>query len=196
MANHLSDDSDNTPFPPPSSPQLKPQVSSETTARAVAHKRERLRSLLLLEVARRHAADRPAKYNSVEARKKMTEECKTRSHGKIVPHQWQLDIAECLLLGVDCELIAPTGAGKTIPFALPLFYRPNKTIIVISPLNALERDQQRQFEDLGLRAKAINQETWNENVKTMCIGGGLRSLLDEPKLSKRLAAFIVDEALS
>ena len=34
------------------------------------------------------------------------------------PHEWQLDITETLLLGVDDTniVIAGTGLGKTIPF--------------------------------------------------------------------------------
>ena len=67
-----------------------------------------------------------------------------------------MDIAEGLLLGVDCELIAPTGAGKTIPFALPIFYAPKKTIVIISPLNALEKDQVRSHSRFGQRSLAYS----------------------------------------
>lgn len=92
----------------------------------------------------------------------MMEQCIARSKGDITPHEWQLDIAECLVLGIDCELIAPTGSGKTIAFMLPIFYWQHarkqkessdqskgktnekekpKVLIVVSPLNSLEADQ-------------------------------------------------------
>ena len=38
-----------------------------------------------------------------------------------IPYDWQLDAAEALVLGLNCVVIAGTGAGKTIPFVLPLF---------------------------------------------------------------------------
>ena len=60
-----------------------------------------------------------------------------------VPYDWQLDAAEALILGLDCVVIARTGAGKTIPFVLPLFVQDSldKLVLIISPLNALETDQ-------------------------------------------------------
>ena len=59
------------------------------------------------------------------------------------PYDWQLDISEALILGLDCILIAETGAGKTMPFIMPLLVddTKKKMVIVISPLNALETDQ-------------------------------------------------------
>jgi len=58
-----------------------------------------------------------------------------RNPGK-VPYSWQVDIREVLHLGLDCVVIAGTGAGKTMPFVMPLFLDPKK-----NPLNALEEDQ-------------------------------------------------------
>lgn len=43
------------------------------------------------------------------------------------PYDWQLDAAEALILGFDCVVVAGTGAGKTIPFTLPLFVRDSRT---------------------------------------------------------------------
>jgi hypothetical protein len=71
----------------------------------------------------------------------MYEERMHRLNGKIALYGWQLDVAERLLLGVNCELIAPTGAGNAIPFALPLFYLKNKILIIVPLLHMLEADQ-------------------------------------------------------
>ena len=57
------------------------------------------------------------------------------------PYDWQLDVTEAILLGLDSTVIAGTGSGKTIPFMLPLLAHPEKTVIVISPLKVLQRDQ-------------------------------------------------------
>lgn len=71
----------------------------------------------------------------------MSEECLTRKG--FLPHDWQLDVAEAVLLGLDTVLIAGTGCGKTLPFVLPLFA--DKTgyskVIIVSTLNELEKEQ-------------------------------------------------------
>ncbi|KAI0258237.1 hypothetical protein BC834DRAFT_963542 [Gloeopeniophorella convolvens] len=111
---------------------------TQSDALPTAHEAERARSYALLNDARRRAGGR---YKSADARKIMVDECTRRSCGRVVPKEWQLDVAECIILGVDCEVIAPTGAGKTIPFILPVFYQPKKEIVIISPLIALQKDQ-------------------------------------------------------
>ena len=60
----------------------------------------------------------------------------------ITPYDWQLDLAEALILGLDATVIASTGSGKTLPWALPLLLEQNhdKICLVISPLNELEAD--------------------------------------------------------
>ncbi|KAJ3836866.1 hypothetical protein F5878DRAFT_624112 [Lentinula raphanica] len=64
-------------------------------------------------------------------------------------YTWQIDMAEALLLGLDCSVIAGTGAGKTMPFVMPLFIEREKCVLVISPLNALEEDQAEHSTLLG-----------------------------------------------
>ena len=61
------------------------------------------------------------------------------------PYDWQLDVAKSLILSLDCVVVAGTGAGKTIPFVLPLFVHnsQDKLILIISLLNALEMEQVR-----------------------------------------------------
>ncbi|KAA1471156.1 P-loop containing nucleoside triphosphate hydrolase protein [Dentipellis sp. KUC8613] len=183
--------------------------SQDRQARADAHEKQRQRSEALLEAARKRAKA-GSNYNSFEARRKMLEQCKTRSEGRIVPRDWQLDIAESLVLGMDCELIAPTGAGKTIPFILPLFYQPDKIIIIISPLNALEEDQARRFRALGVSAQAVNGTTYTDTLQkeiekgkyqilvtspNMCLQHDrFRALLSSPGFSEKISAFIIDEA--
>ncbi|KAJ7084099.1 hypothetical protein C8R44DRAFT_589413, partial [Mycena epipterygia] len=36
------------------------------------------------------------------------------------PYEWQLDVSEAFMLGLDILVIAGIGAGKTIPFMMPL----------------------------------------------------------------------------
>lgn len=89
----------------------------------------------------RAAAKKKNKYDSQATRQIMIEECKKRTG--LTPYPEQLDLAECMLLGLDSTSIAGTGWGKTLPFALPLFVPQSrgKIIIIVSPLNSLEADQ-------------------------------------------------------
>lgn len=58
------------------------------------------------------------------------------------PHDFQLDVAEALTLGLDVTVVAGTGSGKTLPWAMPLLLDENKGrgCLVISPLKALQAD--------------------------------------------------------
>lgn len=56
-------------------------------------------------------------------------------------HKWQVDLTEAILLGLDSFVIAGTGAGKTMPFMMPLFLDPKSKCIIISPIKVLQEDQ-------------------------------------------------------
>ena len=59
------------------------------------------------------------------------------------PYEWQLDVTETILLGLDSVLIAGTRAGKTMLFMMPLLLDKHKKVIIISPLKVLQVDQVR-----------------------------------------------------
>ena len=88
------------------------------------------------------ARDRSRDYSSENTREDLVTAFKKAFHG-LEPYDWQLDVTEALLLGLDCVVIAGTGSGKTMPFAMPLLVdkTKKKMVIVISPLNDLEEDQ-------------------------------------------------------
>jgi ATP-dependent helicase YprA (DUF1998 family) len=67
----------------------------------------------------RDAAIKDQNYNSEGTRQTMSQKLQDVFNGRI-PYDWQLDAAEALILGLDCVVVAGTGAGKTIPFMLPL----------------------------------------------------------------------------
>ena len=57
------------------------------------------------------------------------------------PFEWQLDVTEAILLGLDSVVIAGTGAGKTMLFMMPLLLDKTKKVIIVSPLKVLQADQ-------------------------------------------------------
>ena len=69
----------------------------------------------------------------------------------ITPYDWQIDLAEALTLGLDATVIAGTGSGKTLPWAMPLLLEENcdRICLVVSPLNELEADHVRQRRSLS-----------------------------------------------
>ena len=133
----------------------------------------------VLQVAR-DAAKNSRNYCSLRTRENLVTSFKAAFNG-LEPHRWQLDVAEAILLNLDCIAIVGTGSGKTMPFAMPLLVdrTEKKIVIVISPLNDLEEDQvnflilflskiltlyaaqARRFRKIGLSATAVNGDVWN-----------------------------------
>ncbi|KIM55128.1 hypothetical protein SCLCIDRAFT_17455 [Scleroderma citrinum Foug A] len=102
-----------------------------------------------------------------------------------VPYSWQLDAAESLILGVDSIVIAGTGAGKTMPFVMPLMRDKSKGMLIISPLKALQRDQ--ELMEHAYQAILVSPE--------MCLEhDGFRQLLKLPDFTGTLIGIIIDEA--
>jgi len=93
------------------------------------------------------------------------------------PYEWQLDVTEAILLGLDSIVIAGTSSGKTIPFMLPLLLDDKKKVLILSPLKVLQDDQvspffilqvgpnimlqTERFEKMQLSAAAVNGDTWS-----------------------------------
>jgi len=50
-----------------------------------------------------------------------------RDHFRTDPYEWQLDVTEAILLGIDSVVIEGTGAGKTMSFMMPLLLNDKKT---------------------------------------------------------------------
>ncbi|KAG8939041.1 hypothetical protein FRC04_007117 [Tulasnella sp. 424] len=75
------------------------------------------------------------------------------------PYDWQLELTLATLWGRDAVVIAPTGAGKSLPIILPLLAKDHKEgnwALCLSPLNALQELQVAAFRALGVKAVAVN----------------------------------------
>ena len=111
-------------------------------SRDEAHQRLQSKSYRILERARAEAA-RKNGYNSQTTRTDLQRLFRER-FGKD-PYDWQLDVTEAILLGLDSVVIAGTGAGKTMPFMMPLMLNKSKKVIIVSPLKILQVDQVRDI---------------------------------------------------
>jgi ATP-dependent DNA helicase RecQ len=67
----------------------------------------------------------------------------------------QEKVIDAVLAGRDCIAVMPTGAGKSLTFMLPARMLPG-TVLVLSPLISLMKDQIDTLDSLGFRACAIN----------------------------------------
>ncbi len=67
----------------------------------------------------------------------------------------QLEVIEAVVEGRDCIALMPTGAGKSLTFQVPARLM-DGTVLVLSPLISLMKDQVDALNDLGFRAAAIN----------------------------------------
>ncbi|HEX6557965.1 MAG TPA: ATP-dependent DNA helicase RecQ [Longimicrobiales bacterium] len=67
----------------------------------------------------------------------------------------QETVINAVLAGRDCIAVMPTGAGKSLTFMLPARLLPG-TVLVLSPLISLMKDQTDTLESLGFHATAIN----------------------------------------
>lgn len=67
----------------------------------------------------------------------------------------QLEIIDAVLRGSDCIAVMPTGAGKSLTYQVPARILPG-TVLVISPLISLMKDQVDALRSYGFEAAAIN----------------------------------------
>src|SRR5687767_5227300 len=67
----------------------------------------------------------------------------------------QEQVIDAVLAGRDCIAVMPTGAGKSLTFMIPARLMAG-TVLVLSPLISLMKDQIDTLDSLGFRATAIN----------------------------------------
>ncbi len=118
----------------------------------------------------------------------------------------QEEVIEAVLSGRDCIAVMPTGAGKSLTFQLPARILPG-TVLVLSPLISLMKDQVDALRELGFRATAINSALprgeWQKRVEGLHRGDfelvylapeALEGRLRERLRDAPISLMVVDEA--
>ncbi|KDQ11367.1 hypothetical protein BOTBODRAFT_88214, partial [Botryobasidium botryosum FD-172 SS1] len=105
------------------------------------------------------------------------------------PREEQLDVAVAIYHNRDVVLIAGTGRGKTLAFVMPCFLDKKITVIIVSPLNALEDNQAQCFQEWGLKATAVVVTSPKNLLSPNC----LRPVLTKLAFAQH-AKIIVDKA--
>jgi ATP-dependent DNA helicase RecQ len=111
----------------------------------------------------------------------------------------QRHVIDAVLAGRDCIAVMPTGAGKSLTFQLPARVLPG-TVVVLSPLISLMKDQVDALEALGFRAAAINStlppEERRERLRALRRGHYELIYLAPEALGPRMRALLADSPLS
>ncbi|HEY3063501.1 MAG TPA: ATP-dependent DNA helicase RecQ [Chloroflexota bacterium] len=118
----------------------------------------------------------------------------------------QREIIDAILAGRDCIGVMPTGAGKSLTFQVPAKLL-GGTVLVLSPLISLMKDQVDGLERLGFRAAVFNSTLGEQEraqrlrelrsgvlellyVAPEALGSGLRRVLEQCPIK----LIVVDEA--
>jgi superfamily II DNA helicase RecQ len=110
----------------------------------------------------REAAALETGYDSAQTRDLLRQKFR-ETHSGHEPKQAQLDVAEALILRLDCTFIAGTGFGKTSNMILPNLVKPTWSMtLIFSPLKALQHEFKQRFEAMGLPTAVLNGETWSK----------------------------------
>src|SRR3977135_4164240 len=79
----------------------------------------------------------------------------------------QRKIIDAVLAGRDCIGLMPTGAGKSLTFQIPAKIL-DGTVLVLSPLISLMKDQVDALARTGFRAAGLHSTlTWDERQRTL-----------------------------
>ena len=90
------------------------------------------------------------------------EEIRARTHAALDcnPCLWQAKAVQQAVKGdKDMLCIAPTGAGKTLTFWMPLLFRKDGIQIVVTPLNMLGTQNVKELASYGISACDVRAET-------------------------------------
>ncbi|KAF8983860.1 P-loop containing nucleoside triphosphate hydrolase protein [Cyathus striatus] len=108
---------------------------------------------------------------------------------------FQLKVALALYSGKDVVGCAPTGAGKTLSFWIPLLMALeeglDKMTVIVTPLNLLGKQNVEMLEKAGIRAISVTQQNASTATFKDIENGKYQVVI--PKVTSRILNFIFDE---
>ncbi|KDN43628.1 hypothetical protein RSAG8_06005, partial [Rhizoctonia solani AG-8 WAC10335] len=108
------------------------------------------------------------------------EETRKRTKGK-TPYKWQDQVTLDKLAGKDTFVVAGTGAGKSLTFAMVPFMVPKSITWLLAPLNYIEEQLVKEMEGWGVPAVAINQNSNWEEEKRNILRGKYQVVISSPE---------------
>ena len=102
-----------------------------------------------------------------------------QTFGVVTLHPWQMNVITATLEGKDSLVVQPTGAGKSMCFAIPPLFS-SKTAIVISPTISLMTDQVSKLVKKGVSATLLGSAQ-KEDVMKQVEDGQYRVVYTTPE---------------
>ena len=88
------------------------------------------------------------------------------------PCYFQIKVAQALYAGKDVVACAPTGAGKTLTFWIPILMAledgEDKMSIVVTPLNLLGKQNKEALDNAGIYGIAISHRNASPQTFKVC----------------------------
>ncbi|KAE8228779.1 hypothetical protein CF326_g6276 [Tilletia indica] len=88
----------------------------------------------------------------------------------LTPKDWQLEACYRMLAGWDGIVAAGTGTGKSLVWCLAALAAKTSTLLVVTPLKAIQNEQVRNLRRLGIKAVALNENTLRANNTRTLLG--------------------------
>jgi ATP-dependent helicase YprA (DUF1998 family) len=88
------------------------------------------------------------------------------------PCYFQIKVAQALYAGKDVVACAPTGAGKTLTFWIPILMAleegEDKMSIVVTPLNLLGKQNKEALDTAGINGIAVSRRNATPQTFKVC----------------------------
>jgi ATP-dependent helicase YprA (DUF1998 family) len=88
------------------------------------------------------------------------------------PCYFQIKVAQALYAGKDVVACAPTGAGKTLTFWIPILMAleegKDKMSIVVTPLNLLGKQNKEALDEAGIKGVAVSRQNATPQTFKVC----------------------------
>ncbi len=107
----------------------------------------------------------------------------------------QEDIIRCVLSGRDSMVLMPTGGGKSLCYQLPALLMKG-TVVVVSPLISLMKDQVDALRAAGIQAATLNSSMSESDclqVTRDCLNGNIRIVYMSPEAVLARAAYLLHD---
>ncbi|KAK0228595.1 hypothetical protein IW262DRAFT_1490596 [Armillaria fumosa] len=91
------------------------------------------------------------------------------------PCLWQIEVARNVMAGKDVITIAPTGAGKSLTYWIPLVFSETGMVMVVLPLKQLGTQFSTMLKDRGISAVSVTAEN---STNALCFLYGANSGFD------------------
>ncbi|KAK0455371.1 P-loop containing nucleoside triphosphate hydrolase protein [Desarmillaria tabescens] len=105
------------------------------------------------------------------------------------PCLWQIKVARSVLAGKDVITVAPTGAGKSLTYWIPLAFTDKGIVMVVLPLKQLGIQFSSSLNSKGLSAISVTAENTSKDLYSDMKNGKYRVIMFSPEIIEQDSHF-------